>query len=255
VSGGDPHAGVGIAGQTAVVTGGTRGIGAAISTALLEEGCTVHALYQADAASADAFRERSARFGDRLALHQVDVSDPAAVERFWTGIEARGGDGVQILVNNAGIRRDAIVASLKPADWDRVLAVNLSASFLMSKQAVLNMMRRRYGRIVMITSPSAHHGFEGQAAYAASKAGQIGLMRSLAREVAKRKITVNCVSPGFIETDLIADLPEETKQEHLRMVPMRRFGAVDEVAWAVLALCSPRASYIHGTTLEVHGGI
>jgi 3-oxoacyl-[acyl-carrier protein] reductase len=162
---------------------------------------------------------------------------------------------VQILVNNAGIRRDAIVASMKPADWDRVLATNLSGSFHMSKHAVLNMMRRRYGRIVMITSPAAHHGFEGQAAYAASKAGQVGLMRSLAREVARRKITVNCVSPGFIETDLIADLSEETKKEHLRMVPMQRFGTAEEVAWAVLALCSTRAAYIHGTTLEVHGGI
>jgi 3-oxoacyl-[acyl-carrier protein] reductase len=136
-----------------------------------------------------------------------------------------------------------------------VLAVNLTGSFHMSKHAVIDMARRRYGRIVMITSPSAHHGFAGQAAYAASKAGQQGLMRSLAREVARRKITVNCVSPGFIATDLIADLPEEVRKEHEKMVPMRRFGAVEEVAWAVLALCSPRAAYIHGTTLEVHGGL
>jgi 3-oxoacyl-[acyl-carrier protein] reductase len=248
-------ANVGIAGQTAVVTGGTRGIGAAISTALLEEGCSVHALYQGDAAAAHAFRDRSARFGDQLALHQVDVADYAAVERFWNELEARAPDGVQILVNNAGIRRDAIVGAMKPADWERVLAVNLSGSFHMSKFAVLAMMRRRYGRIVMITSPAAQHGFEGQAAYAASKAGQQGLMRSLAREVARRKITVNCVSPGFIATDLIADLPEDVQKEHMRMVSMNRFGTVEEVAWAVLALCSPRATYIHGTTLEVDGGI
>jgi 3-oxoacyl-[acyl-carrier protein] reductase len=246
---------VGIAGQTAVVTGGTRGIGAAISTALLEAGCTVHALYQSDHAAADAFREKCARFGDKLALHQVDVADYAAVERFWIEIETRAPDGLQILVNNAGIRRDAIVGSMKPADWERVLAVNLSGSFHMSKFAVLNMMRRRYGRIVMITSPAASHGFEGQAAYAASKAGQQGLMRSLAREVAKRKITVNCVSPGFIDTELIADLTDEAKKEHLKMVPMQRFGTVDEVAYAVLALCAPQAAYIHGTTLEVGGGL
>jgi 3-oxoacyl-[acyl-carrier protein] reductase len=248
-------ASVGISGHTAVVTGGTRGIGAAIATALLDEGCTVHAIYQGDGAAAEAFRERSARFGDRLALHQVDVSDYAAVERFWNELETRAPDGVQILVNNAGIRRDAIVGAMKPADWERVLAVNLTGSFHMSKFAVLAMMRRRYGRIVMITSPAAEHGFEGQAAYAASKAGQQGLMRSLAREVARRKITVNCVSPGFIATDLIADLAEDVRQEHLRMVPMNRFGTVEEVSWAVLALCSPAASYIHGTTLEVHGGI
>lgn len=248
-------AAVDIAGQTAVVTGGTRGIGAAITGALLEEGCTVHAIYQADAAAAHAFRERCASFGDRLALHQLDVADYAAVERFWNDLDARAPSGVQILVNNAGIRRDAIVGAMKPADWERVLAVNLSGSFHMSKFAVLAMMRRRYGRIVMITSPAAQHGFEGQAAYAASKAGQQGLMRSLAREVAKRKITVNCVSPGFIETDLVADLAPDVKQQHLAMVPLSRFGTADEVAWAVLALCAPRAAYIHGTTLEVHGGL
>jgi 3-oxoacyl-[acyl-carrier protein] reductase len=248
-------ASIGIDGHTAVVTGGTRGIGAAITTALLDQGCTVHALYQGDNAAADAFRELSARFGDKLALHRVDVADYAAVEKLWNELETRAPDGVQILVNNAGIRRDAIVGTMKPADWERVIAVNLSGSFHMSKFAVLNMMRRRYGRIVMITSPAASHGFEGQAAYAASKAGQQGLMRSLAREVAKRKITVNCVSPGFIATELIADLSDDVKQEHLRMVPMQRFGTVDEVAYAVLALCSPAASYIHGTTLEVDGGI
>jgi 3-oxoacyl-[acyl-carrier protein] reductase len=248
-------ASIGIEGHTAVVTGGTRGIGAAISAALLDAGCNVHALYQADNAGADAFREKSARFGDKLALHRVDVADYAAVERFWSELETRAPDGVQILVNNAGIRRDAIVGAMKPADWERVLAVNLSGSFHMSKFAVLAMMRRRYGRIVMITSPAAQHGFEGQAAYAASKAGQQGLMRSLAREVARRKITVNCVSPGFIATDLIADLPEDVQKEHVRMVSMNRFGTVEEVAWAVLALCSPRATYIHGTTLEVDGGI
>jgi 3-oxoacyl-[acyl-carrier protein] reductase len=163
--------------------------------------------------------------------------------------------GVQILVNNAGIRRDEIVGSMPRTSWDRVIAVNLTGSFNMSKFAVLNMLQRRYGRIVMITSPAAQFGFLGQAAYAASKAGQQGLMRSLAREVAKRKITVNCVSPGFIDTDLVADLPEEVKEQHLAMVPMNRFGTGAEVAYAVLALCSPRASYIHGTTLEVTGGI
>lgn len=244
-----------IAGQTAVVTGGTRGIGAAISEALLEDGCRVFALYQGNEDAARAFATRNARFEGHLALQRLDVSDCAAVERFWTELETRAPDGVQILINNAGIRRDAIVGSMKPEDWARVLDVNLSGSFHMSKFAVLNMMRRRYGRIVMITSPSAQHGFQGQAAYAASKAGLQGLMRSLAREVAKRKITVNCVSPGFIDTELLHDLSDEQKAEHLEMVPLKRFGTVQEVAYAVLALCSPRAAYIHGTTLEVTGGI
>ena len=140
-------------------------------------------------------------------------------------------------------------------EWSEVLQTNLAGSFHMSKFAVLSMMRRRYGRIVMVTSPAGAHGFQGQANYSASKAGQIGLMRSLAREVGKRKITVNCVSPGFIETELIADLPEEVRKEHLSMVPVGRFGSADEVAWAVLMLCSREASYVHGTTLEVTGGI
>lgn len=244
-----------IEGQTAVVTGGTRGIGAAIATALLEEGCTVHAVYQGNEDAARAFADRCARFEGRLSLFKVDVGDYAAVETFWNGLETSAPDGVQILINNAGIRRDAIVGSMSPTDWRRVLDVNLTGSFHMSKFAVMNMMRRRYGRIVMITSPSADHGFAGQASYAASKAGQQGLMRSLAREVAKRKITVNCVSPGFIDTELLADLTEDVKKEHLSMVPMNRFGTTDEVAYAVLSLCSPRASYIHGTTLEVTGGL
>lgn len=245
----------GIAGHTAVVTGGTRGIGAAIAEALLEEGCVVHALHQGNSDAAASFATRNARFDGRFALHQVDVADYAAVEGFWKEMETRAPNGVQILVNNAGIRRDAIVGSMKPDDWSRVLDVNLSGSFHMSKFAVLNMMARRYGRIVMITSPAAQHGFQGQAAYAASKAGQQGLMRSLAREVAKRKITVNCVSPGFIDTELLRDLTAEQKSEHTSLVPMQRFGTVAEVAYAVLALCSPRASYIHGTTLEVTGGL
>lgn len=244
-----------ISGQTAVVTGGTRGIGAAISTALLAEGCRVHAVYAGNEDAARAFAERTGASEGRLTLHRLDVGDYAAVERFWSELETTAPDGVQILVNNAGIRRDAIVGSMAPSDWQRVLDVNLTGSFHMSKFAVLNMMRRRYGRIVMITSPSGDHGFQGQAAYGASKAGQQGLMRALAREVGKRKITVNCVSPGFIDTELLADLSEDVKKEHVSMVPLNRFGTTEEVAYAVLALCSPRASYIHGTTLEVTGGI
>ncbi|MBL8858170.1 MAG: 3-oxoacyl-ACP reductase FabG [Planctomycetes bacterium] len=244
-----------IGGQVAVVTGGTRGIGAAISSALLEEGCIVHAVYQGNAAGAQSLRESCAAHSERLFTHALDVANHTAVESFWSELEPVTPNGVQILVNNAGIRRDAIVGTMKPDDWQRVIDVNLTGSFAMSKFAVLNMMQRRYGRIVMITSPAAHQGFQGQAAYAASKAGQQGLMRSLAREVAKRKITVNCVSPGFIDTELLADLAPEQKAEYLKLVPLNRFGTAQEVAYAVLMLCSPRAAYIHGTTLEVTGGI
>jgi 3-oxoacyl-[acyl-carrier protein] reductase len=240
------------AGATAVVTGGTRGIGAAISAALLEAGARVHATYQGNEAAARAFADRAAAHGGRLVLDRFDVADAAAVERFWEGLET---ERVSILVNNAGLRRDGIVGTLKAADWDRVIATNLSGSFHMSKFAVRHMLRARYGRIVFVTSPAASHGFAGQANYSASKAGQVGLMRSLAREVAKKKITANCVSPGFVDTDLVADLAEDVRREHLASVPLGRFGEPAEIAYAVLALCAREASYVNGAVLEVSGGL
>ncbi len=242
------------AGQTAVVTGGTRGIGRALTLAFLEHGARVHATWTGNESAAAALADEAARFEGRLALHRFDVTDESAVERFWTGLEAAP-DGVQILVNNAGIRRDQIVGTMPSSDWRAVVDVNLTGSFLMAKQAVRAMLPRKYGRIVFITSPSGLHGFQGQANYAASKAGQIGLMRSLAREVGKRKITVNCLSPGFVETELIGDLTEEVRAEHKRMVPVGRFGTPAEIAHAALFLCSREASYVNGTTLEVHGGL
>lgn len=244
-----------LSGQIAVVTGGTRGIGAAVSRALLDAGATVRAVYVQDDAAARAFADEGQRFGTRLTVHKLDVADPAAVERFWIETEAALSGGVQILVNNAGIRRDAIVGLMSAEDWNAVLGTNLSGSFHMSKHAVRSMMRRKYGRIVFVTSPAAEHGFAGQGNYAASKAGQIGLMRALAREVAKKGITANCVSPGFVETEFLADVSEEVKKSHLSMVPLGRYGRPEEIAWAVLAMCAPEASYVNGSTLEVTGGI
>ena len=245
----------GFDGQVAVVTGGTRGIGAAITLALLEGGASVRAIYRSDEAAARALADCAAGSAPRLSLHRVDVADPAAVETFWTETEHAVPAGVQILVNNAGIRRDAIVGMMSVEDWDSVISTNLSGSFLMAKHAVRSMMRGRYGRILFVTSPSGDHGFAGQGNYAASKAGQVGLMRALSREVARKGITANCVSPGFVETELLADLPEEKKKEHLASVPVGRFAKPDEIAWAVLALCSREASYVNGAVLEVTGGI
>ena len=242
------------AGQVAVVTGGTRGIGAAISRALLAAGARVHAVYAANDEAARAFAGDCPQ-PERLTLARLDVADYAAVEAFWRELDAREPAGVQILVNNAGIRRDAIVGAMKPEDWTRVIQVNLSGSFHMSRFAVQSMLRQRYGRIVFVTSPAASFGFQGQANYAASKAGQIGLMRSLAREVARKKITANCVSPGFIDTELIADLSDETKAAHLASIPMHRLGEAREVAYAVLCLAAREATYINGATLEVTGGL
>jgi 3-oxoacyl-[acyl-carrier protein] reductase len=241
------------AGQTAVVTGGTRGIGRAVTLALLERGARVHATWTRDEAGAGALRAAAGAHADRLALHRFDVADETAVDAFWQSLGADG--GVHILVNNAGIRRDRVVGAMPVADWRAVLDVNLTGSFLMAKHAVLAMMPQRSGRIVFVTSPAGLHGFQGQANYAASKAGQIGLMRSLAREVGKRGILVNCVSPGFVATELLADLPEDVVAEHRRMVPLGRFGTPQEVAHAVLFLCARESSYVHGSVLEVHGGL
>jgi 3-oxoacyl-[acyl-carrier protein] reductase len=238
-------------GQVAVVTGGTRGIGGAVTRAFLDAGASVRAIYRSDEGAARAFADQAAQHGSRLTLHRVDVADAAAVEAFWREIE----EDVQILVNNAGIRRDAVVGMMSAEDWQAVLDTNLTGSFLMAKHAVRSMMRGRYGRIVFVTSPSGGHGFAGQGNYAASKAGQVGLMRALAREAARKGITANCVSPGFVGTDLVADLPEEKKKEYLSMVPLGRFGTPEEIAWAVLALCSKEASYVNGAVLEVTGGI
>jgi len=243
------------AGQTAVVTGGTRGIGAAIARAFLDCGARVHSVYRSNTAAAEAFAAECGAAAGRLRLQRFDVADHAAVETFWEALEEDEPGGVQVLVNNSGIRRDAVLAMMSPEDWSSVIATNLTGCYNMSKFAVRSMMRRRYGRIVMITSPAGGFGFAGQGNYGASKAGQVGLMRSLCKEVATRKITVNCVSPGFIETELIADLSDELKQRYLESVPSGRFGTPAEVAYAVQCLAAPEAAYVTGAILEVSGGL
>ena len=238
--------------KLAVVTGGTRGIGRAISEAFLAAGARVIATYGFDTATAEEFT--TAAGTKRLETVQCNVADYAAVEAFFTILEDRG-EELHVLVNNAGIRRDQVLAMMPPDDWEQVIKVNLSGVYNMCKFAVQNMMRQRWGRIINITSPQKDYGFSGQANYAATKAGLVGLTRSLSREVAKRKITVNCVSPGFIETDLIKDLPDATKKEYKGMVPLRRFGKPEEVAPVVLFLSSDEAAYVTGTVYDVSGGL
>lgn len=241
-------------GQVAVVSGATRGIGRAISAALLEEGATVIGLYGGDQEAAYQVQQEYARHAGRLRLHQCDVADYQAVSALYAAVEEEFAS-IDILVSNAGIRRDSVLAMMPEEDWQRVIEVNLNGSYHMAKFAVMLMMKKKYGRIIFITSPMAHLGFAGQANYAASKAGQIGLMRSLSKETAKRKITVNCVSPGFIDTELIANLPPEKRAEYQKLVPMARFGTPAEVAEAVLFLASRRAAYISGSVLEINGGL
>jgi 3-oxoacyl-[acyl-carrier protein] reductase len=245
-------------GRKAVISGATKGIGKAIAKAFLEAGATVVGIYGADRGAAETFKQEWATNpsfqADRLFLYACDVSDGSAVAGFFAEVEEKF-DTIDILVNNAGIRRDAVLAMMQAADWQRVIDVNLTGTFNMSKQAVLLMMKQKYGRIIHITSPMAHMGFAGQANYAASKAGQIGMMRSLAKETAKRRITVNCISPGFIDTELLEGLTPEQIDTYKRMVPMKRFGRTEEVAAAVLFLAGEQASYISGAVLEVTGGL
>ncbi len=241
-------------GHRAVVTGATRGLGKAISLAFLREGATVIGLYGSNEASAENFLKECSDYGDLLQLHQCDVSNYPAVEQFYAKIEQQY-ESIDILVNNAGIRRDSVLAMMKEEDWRRVIDVNLTGSYNMAKFAVQLMMKQKYGRIIFMTSPMSHMGFAGQANYSASKAGQIGMMRSLSKETAKRKITVNCVSPGFIATELITDLSSEQLAEYKKMVPMRRFGTPEEVADAVLFLASVKAAYINGAVLDINGGL
>lgn len=241
-------------GQIAIVTGATRGIGKAIALSLLDQGATVIGVYGANSQTAEAMLRECDDFGERLQLHQCDVADYDQVVDFYERIE-ESFEHIDILVSNAGIRRDAFMAMMPPGEWNRVIDVNLNGSYNMAKFAVKLMMKKKYGRIIFITSPMAYLGSAGQTNYAASKAGQIGMMRSLAKEIARRKITVNCVSPGFIDTELLDDLTEEQVKEYKKMVPMRRFGKPEEVADAVLYLAGLKASYVSGSVLEVTGGI
>ncbi len=239
--------------QTAIVTGGTRGIGRATAEAFLAAGADVICLYSHDETAAQQMQADHEN-SSGLKIQKLDVANPDDVKAFWRKLEE---DDLhpQILVNNAGIRKDAVVAMLPENDWQRVLDVNLTGAFLMAKYAVQTMSGKRYGRIINITSPSGKIGFEGQANYAASKAGMVALSASLAKEVARRNITVNCVSPGFIDTDFIRDLPEDQAKRYQQMVPLKRFGKAKEVADAILFLASKEAAYITGAVLEVTGGL
>ncbi|MFC1587138.1 SDR family oxidoreductase [Planctomycetota bacterium] len=240
--------------QTAIVTGGTRGIGRGITEAFLQAGARVIAIYTSNEAAAASMKTELAEFSARLDLQKTNVADADAVERFYGYIEENY-DGFEILVNNAGIRRDNVIPGMPVEDWKAVLDVNLGGTFLMCKYGVKLLMGKRYGRIINITSTMSRSGFRGLGNYTASKAGQIGLTLSLSKEVATRKITVNCVSPGFIETELIADLPPDQVTAYKSQVPMKRFGSVAEVAHAVLFLAGREAAYITGTVLEVSGGL
>jgi 3-oxoacyl-[acyl-carrier protein] reductase len=241
-------------GQTVIVTGGTRGIGKGIAEGFLKAGARVIVTYSTNEAAAAQFKQDNSQFAENIDIQKLDVTKYEEVEKFFKYIDMKYG-GFEVLVNNAGIRKDSVLAMMKESDWHDVMNVNLTGIFYMCKFAVMSLMRKRYGRIINISSVMERYAFEGQANYAASKAGLLALTQSLSKEVATRGITVNCVSPGFIETELIQDLPDKLREAYLAKIPVKRFGKPEEVAACVLFLASKEASYVTGSNLEVSGGL
>ena len=240
------------AGQVAFVTGATRGIGRAIATTLAEKGFRVVGTATTPT-GAESIRDALAAFPGCKGV-VLDVTDGDAVGAAIDGLVKEAG-GLHVLVNNAGITRDTLSMRMKDEDWHAVLATNLTAVFRASRAAIRPMMKQRYGRIVNITSVVGASGNPGQANYAAAKAGVAGMTRSLAREVGSRGITVNCVAPGFIETDMTKGLAEAQTASLLAQIPLGRLGQASEIAHAVAFLASPEAGYITGTELHVNGGM
>ena len=240
-------------GKLAVVTGATRGIGRAIALALGQQGAIVvgTATTDAGAATIGAYLAEAGVTGKGVMLN---VTDAAATDAALAAIQKEFGD-IAILVNNAGITRDTLLLRMKDEDWDAVLDTNLKSVFRLSKAVLRGMMKARFGRIVNVGSVVGSTGNPGQANYVAAKAGLAGFTKALAQEVGSRNITVNCVAPGFIDTDMTRGLAEEHKAKLLERIPLGRLGSPEDIAEAVAYLASDRAAYVTGTTLHVNGGM
>ena len=240
-------------GKVALVTGASRGIGRAIALALGKAGATVAGTATSDtgAAGISEYLRNEALKG---AGFKLDVNDTAETEALLRRIESEHGP-VAILVNNAGITRDNLLLRMKDAEWDEIMDTNLKSVFRLSKLVMRSMMKARFGRIINITSVVGSMGNAGQVNYAAAKAGVVGFSKSLAKEVGSRNITVNCIAPGFIDTDMTRGLPDDRKNALLAHIPLGRFGQVGEVAAAAVFLSSDGAAYVTGNTLHVNGGM
>lgn len=237
-------------GKSALVTGASGGLGKAIATALYAQGAKVGL----SGTRVEPLEQLAAELGDRAFVLPANLSDPASVEALpKAAIEALG--QVDILVNNAGITRDNLAMRMKDADWDDVMQVNLKAAFKLSQGLMRTMMKSRWGRVINITSIVGVTGNPGQANYAASKAGMIGMSKSLAQELASRNITVNCIAPGFIESPMTDALNSDQRETILGNVPAARLGTGEEIAAAVVYLSSEEAAYVTGQTLHVNGGM
>ena len=243
-----------LANKTALVTGASRGIGRATAIELAKAGAKVAVNYAGNHAAAEEVVALIEAAGGQAFMVQADVGDSAAVDAMVKSVVERFGS-IDILVNNAGITRDNLIMRMKEEDWDAVIHTNLKGIFNCTKLVSKLMMKQRYGRIVNLTSVVGVMGNAGQSNYAAAKAGVIGFTKSMAKELASRNINVNAVAPGYISTDMTADLPEQAKTDLQSQIPLQRLGNPADVASAVLFLVSPGADYITGQTLHVDGGM
>jgi len=240
--------------KVAIVTGASRGIGRAIATELALRGAAVVINYHNSAGPAEELVAQLSAGGGKVASFQADVSNfEQAQSLVKFAIDTFG--NLDILVNNAGITRDMVIMMMPEADWDAVIETNLKSTFNCSKAAVKHMMRKRYGRIINIASVAGQMGNPGQTNYSASKAGQIGFTKALAREIAARNITVNAIAPGFVDTEILEAMPEGTLETALKLVPLARMAKPEEIAYAVAFLASDQAAYITGQALGVDGGM
>ncbi|OJY39875.1 3-oxoacyl-ACP reductase family protein [Pseudonocardia sp. 73-21] len=240
--------------RVAIVTGGARGIGAAITTTLARAGVHVAAGYSSNSKAAEELAGKLGAEGASVSIHQGNVGEPADCQRVVTEVlEQRG--RVDYLVNNAGITVDKTVRKMTVEDWHAVLRINLSGAFYMTKAVLDHMTGNGFGRIVNISSVIGQTGSVGQANYASSKAGLIGFSKSLAQEVARKGVTVNCVAPGYIETEMVAAIPPEVLEKLLKGVPVGRLGQASEIARTVQFLVDDEAGYITGSVISVNGGL
>ncbi|MBY0532974.1 MAG: 3-oxoacyl-[acyl-carrier-protein] reductase [Xanthobacteraceae bacterium] len=239
-----------LSGKTALVTGASSGIGTAIAKALHSRGATI----AISGTRKDALDAIAGELKDRVHVLPCNLSDPAAVEALVPSANEKM-ERVDILVNNAGITKDNIFIRLKDEDWDQVIAVNLTAAFRLARAASKDMMRKRFGRIIGITSVVGFTGNAGQGNYAAAKAGMVGMTKSLAAELASRNVTANCIAPGFIATPMTDALNEAQKKAILESVPAKRLGTSEDIAAAAVYLASDEAAYVTGTTIHVNGGM